>query len=155
MNAETPKYRCRALCVDISETMRRIIGTVFESMGVEMIGVATIKEAQHLVDTDGLFIILTTCVYGVEGDVLHWAADVRRDHPGMVMIARSGHVPDGLPERAIEAGFDSFLEMPFLLELFRDVVIESLQTHGHHDMADYLIHCYSVSLLNQPAADPE
>ena len=68
------------------------------------------------------------------------------------MIAYSGFVPEDLPDKVFEAGFDRFLEMPYSLDAMHEAICESLIRRGHTDVAGYAAHCFSVFEMTHPKA---
>lgn len=134
----------RALCVDTDKTLCDIASNVLHLLGFETTRSSTVEEALALYSRSGPYDLLTTCMYGIEGDGIELGTAIRKGDSRIAMIIYSGYVPGDLQTKALRAGFDEFLTLPYPLDRFMEAVFNCLRRHNRKDLIGWASHCLSV-----------
>jgi DNA-binding response OmpR family regulator len=148
-----PRYR--ALCVDGSETLRGMFVNFLACLGFEADTASTVDQAMELSAERGPYVLIATCMYGIQGPGLELGKVLRAKDSQIAMILYSGFVPESLPDDGLRVGFDKFMEIPFPLNDLKIAICESLTQRGRKQIADYAAHCFSVYELIHPTTVSE
>lgn len=134
-NVNTVTTKPCALCIDLNESLRRLLSQCFEQIGFEVITASTVQEAIARYSDSGPFHLLVTCIYGLQGDALEMGSTIRHQTPDISMIAYAGSISEDLPDKVLQAGFDHFMALPFSFSEMFSNVTASLRMHGYLELA--------------------